>query len=355
MADLTPTARTCATRAIKEAKHRALHPGVEPPRAGAQAAAPLFSGTVHLVRLTFDTPSGPVGVDAADHAVALQFLQLAAPPITAYATQYGPNSIAIDPAVGVDTVTPPGGTTYSDADLAGWVDQYAQAHAIPAGDAVSVLNPPSGVENTDAPASQGVLGYHNVSPGGVMYTFVNAMGSGFTLDDAADVYAFALAHETEEMTVDPQANLSNPEVSDPCSGNCGVSYRDYFDASGNYINSGSAFPPGYPYAFFVSGFVTPAQANACPAPAAACAYPPPGTPGPGPAPPPNPTACLQEIGTGVEEFLAGNTTQGIVDVENGIYCLLDSLGISVARFALHAVKDDLEKLKADLDAELHKV
>jgi hypothetical protein len=347
--------RICVTRPIKESKHRALHPDIEPARPGTAAAAPLFSGTFHLVQLTFQTPGGPVGVDAADHAVALRFAQLAAGPVSAYAGQFGPNSVAVDPNIGALAVTPSGGTTYSDAELAGWVDQYAAANGVPAGDAVVVYNPAAGVENTDAPVSQGVLGYHNISPGGVVYSFINALGSGFTLDDAADIYAFASSHEFEEFAVDPAANLSNPEVSDPCSGNCGVSYRDYFDSGSNYLGSGSAFPPGYPYAFFVAGFVTPAQANACPAPANACAYAPPGSPNPGPTPGPNPIDCLRDIELGVQEFLAGNTTAGLIDVEVGIICLLNSLGISAARVPARVARDNIARLKSEIEAEIKRL
>jgi len=177
-------------------------------------------------------------------------------------------------------VTPSGGTTYTDAELAGWVDAYAASANLPAGDAVAVLNPPSGVENTDAKVSEGVLGYHSLSPKGHPYLFVNVQGAGLRPDDPAGYFALALSHELQEMLVDPQANGANPEVCDPCAGNCSpTSALELFDAGSNYLGSvttsTTAPPAGTPYAFYLNSMVRPANATDCPAPPAACAYAPP--------------------------------------------------------------------------------
>jgi hypothetical protein len=104
---------------------------------------------------------------------------------------------------------------YNDSILSGWVDQLAKANGLGADSCPMFLNP-QGVVNTDADPAQGVGGYHNISSSGVPYAFVNVMGHGLTVDDRQDVYAVALSHEIAEMTVDPKANGSNPEVSDPC-------------------------------------------------------------------------------------------------------------------------------------------
>jgi len=240
----------------------------------------LFSGTLHFVALQFHTPSGVVGVSANDTLVAVAFCTTIAPIASRYASQYGPNSLGVAPGAPGTPVTPSGGTTYSDAELAGWIDAFAAAANLPAGDAVAVLNPPSGVENTDARVSEGVLGYHSISPKGRPYLFVNARGSGFQPNDPSGFFALALSHELQEMLVDPRADGSNPEVCDPCAGNCGsTAALELFDASARYLGavttSTTAPPPGTPYAFYLNSMVRPANATDCPAPAAACAYPPP--------------------------------------------------------------------------------
>jgi hypothetical protein len=158
------------------------------------------------------------------------------------------------------------------------------------------------------------------------YSFINCLGTGLTLDDRADVYATALSHEIAEMCVDPAADLSNPEVSDPCAGNCGVDYRNYFDIDGNWLQNNSG------YAFFTDGIATPAGVNSCPAPIAACIYQP-GQTTPNPNPP-NP--CLEEIQAGIAAIQAGNIAVGINDLINGIICLIRNGFISK--------KDILEKL-----------
>ncbi|HEV2166696.1 MAG TPA: hypothetical protein VGS23_06975, partial [Thermoplasmata archaeon] len=143
--------------------------------------------------------------------------------------------------------------------------------------AILVLNPP-GVVNRDAKETGGVgvIGYHGMAS--VPYSFVNLLGSGFTLDDRSDLFAEAVSHEIAEMTVDPRADDSNPEVCDGCGGNCrGQSaYRVYFDELGRYLGSSTSFPPALAYAFFLSAIAPPSFASDCPAPEAGCAYPPPG-------------------------------------------------------------------------------
>jgi hypothetical protein len=165
------------------------------------------------------------------------------------------------------------GNKYNDQALAGWADQVAKQNGL-SGACLAFLNP-RGVLNTDADASQGVLGYHGLSPGGSPYVFMNATGSGFTLQDLQDFYALAVSHEIAEMVVDPRADGSNPEVCDGCGPNCEPVLMDYFDAAGAYLKTSTAFPPPFGFGFYINAIVKPGSATACPAPDSACAYAPP--------------------------------------------------------------------------------
>ncbi len=182
------------------------------PRPHAAASAPLFRGTLVFAAVTFRTSSGSVSVAPADLGVAMDFARLAAVPIVAYATQYGPNAVAVGAQPVPFTASVPSGR-YNDQALQGWVNAIVSVNRLPADSCVVVLNP-QGVVNTDADPSQGVGGYHGFAS--VPYCFVNAMGTGFTVPDQTDIYALALSHEIAEMVVDPRADLGNPEVCDPC-------------------------------------------------------------------------------------------------------------------------------------------
>src|SRR5437773_1101721 len=87
------------------------------------------------------------------------------------------------------------------------------------------------------------------------------------------------------MTVDPMADLSNPEVCDSCAGNCGLTYYESFASNKAYLGGGTSPVAGY--AFFINSVVAPSEVRNCPASPAGCAYAPSGVP---PAPPgPTPT------------------------------------------------------------------
>ncbi len=240
-----------------------------PPRAGAEVSGPLFSGTLRFVRTTFLSGGISLAVPDPDFDVAMGYAGLAVAPLSAYASQYGPNKLAVASAPVPFSATVTGGR-YNDSILSGWADQIAKANGFGADSCLVFLNP-QGVVNSDADATQGVLGYHNISASGVPYAFVNVMGAGLTLDDRNDVYAVALSHEIAEMTVDPRADGRNPEVADGCAGNCAVDYRNYFDSSGSWL--GASPTPGY--RFFTDGVATPSSVAQCPAPKSSCCYPPP--------------------------------------------------------------------------------
>jgi hypothetical protein len=240
-----------------------------PPVGGKVAVVPLFAGTLRFVQATISSQGTDFTLPAADLGTAMAYAKMSAPPLSSYASQYGPNSLA----VAIDTIplqVSIVGGKYNDQSLAAWVDQLAKARGL-GPDSCPVFLNPRGVVNTDADVNQGVLGYHNISPGGIPYAFVNVMGQGLTIKDEQNLYALALSHETVELLVDPAANGSNPEVSDGCSGNCNVEFRNYFDASGSWLGGS----PTSNYAFFTAGCVKPASASQCPAPISSCTYPPP--------------------------------------------------------------------------------
>jgi hypothetical protein len=257
--------RLCVTRRWKQARGLAATPAAAPP-------SPLLHGTVYLANLEFTGPGGPWLVSPTDLATVQAYLLKAALPITAYAQQYGPAALSVGAPLPLRSVPLPG-ASYTDAQLQQWIDAMSQASSLGPNSAILVLNPP-GVENQDAKESGGVgvLGYHGKSS--LPYSFVNLLGSGFSLADPQDVYAEAVSHELAEMTVDPNADNSNPEVCDGCGTNCqGQSaFRSYFDDGGRYLGSSQSFPPTFPYTFFISAIAKPAVASECPVPASGCAY-----------------------------------------------------------------------------------
>lgn len=246
-----------------------LHSPVPGP--GALRGTP-FQGTLRFLHVNYDLgAAGTVSLAPPDVATALRYAILAAPALQRYAAQYGPCQLAVAPTV-VPVRFPVGGNSFTDAQLQTWIKGLLANSTLSVTDAPVILAPP-GVVNTDAPAGQGVLGYHGHAT--VPYAFVNVLGSGLSIPDGPDAFALALSHEIAELAVDPAADGSNPEVCDPCGPNCQTALRDYFSASGGYLGTTTAFPPAYTYAFFLNAVVQPAAAAACPAPVRACAYGPP--------------------------------------------------------------------------------
>ena len=235
------------------------------------ALGPLFKGTLHFVQMQFtitNQGNAVVELSAADLGVAVAYAQRAIGPISAYASQYGPNNLAVAPNVISYPVTLPS-PSYTGDQLRGWVD--AIAATLPADAAVVIMNP-AGVTHSGIP---GYLGYHAHST--VPYIWSMTSGQNWTVDDRAFQFAGVLSHEIAELTVDPLANDSNPEVCDGCAGNCGNWFAAYFDAGGNYLETLETLPPtSLQYAFFINSIIQPAYAGACPGdPMTACSYPPP--------------------------------------------------------------------------------
>lgn len=297
--------RSCATRALKVARHLqltrpdilpaeeplegfasilegsdptmryllrdALAPGKLPTVSGA-VPGPLYSGTLAIVRVSFQTRKGAYAVAVADAAATSAYLTFAAPAIARYCGQYGTTGLSVGTSVVDYSVSLPNGQ-FNDSMLQGWVNDLVARGRLPAGPSAPIFLAPPGVLNTDADPSRGVLGYHGFAT--IPYAFVNVLGTGFTVEDPHDQFALAVSHEVAELTVDPRADGSNPEVCDPCGPNCQPPLRAYFDAAGAYLTTEVPFPPNLAYRFFLNAIVQPGSATACPAPVAACAYSPP--------------------------------------------------------------------------------
>jgi len=241
------------------------------PMPRAVATDPLFQGTFVFVQVTFRTSSGSAAVDARHLKTAIAYSKRAVEPISRYAAQYGTNRLAVSPSVIPFEASVPGGQ-YNDQTLQGWVRSIVVPGGLPTNPCLIILNPPE-VVNADADPRKGIGGYHNFA--GVPYIFVNAMGSGFTTPDPANVFALALSHEIAETAVDPRADGVNPEVCDPCGPNCQTVWIDFFDEKGAYLRTTQSFPPSFLYAFFINAIVRPEASTQCPAPGSGCNYAPP--------------------------------------------------------------------------------
>jgi hypothetical protein len=74
------------------------------------------------------------------------------------------------------------------------------------------------------------------------------------------------------------------------------------------------------------------------------------TPQPNPQPSPQPIiGCAKEIVQGVKDIIEGNTTTGIDEVEGGIFCLTQNLGISLVELEL---KRAAQTVKKDIEAHI---
>jgi hypothetical protein len=196
------------------------------------------------------------------------YAQHAAVPISEYAAQYGPNSVQVSQTLVTYRASVP--SAYTDEDVQRWVNEMAAG--LPGNSSIFIISP------------QGVPGPPEVGPDGgyhfranIPYMILGVYGTGLTLPDTADVYAQGVSHEIAEMVVDPNANLVNPEVCDPCDTNCNMLNRCYFDGADKYLGSNQAMPPGgFPYSYFICAIVQPAGAGGmCQGSLGTCQYAPP--------------------------------------------------------------------------------
>ena len=197
------TALASLHRADRDPKLAGPFAGVAFPRLLTAGFNPLFSGTLFFVRVFFTVQNqnnAVVSVSAADMTTALQYASRAVVPISEYASQYGPNSVAVNSKILSFSVTLPG-NTYNDAQLQTFVNMIASQQNLPSGACVVVLNP-LGMVNTSGSLSNGVGGYH--SKANVIYIFVNVAGQSLAISDPPFDYAGSVSHEIAEMVVDPR-------------------------------------------------------------------------------------------------------------------------------------------------------
>jgi hypothetical protein len=241
------------------------------PAPGKTARAALFQATVHFAQVTFTTSSSSLVVPTADMNTIVQYAQRAAVPIAEYAKQYGPNLLGVSSTLLTRTISVPSGS-FSDSDLNGLVNDIATANRLPAGDCVFIVIP-AGLTGTGTNTSAigDNSGFH--SKANNPYIAAGVFHTGLTLQDVADVYAMVVSHEMAEMAVDPNGDLSNPEVCDPCDINCHNLTRFYFDAGDNFLGVNQATPPGgFPYNYYICSIVRPSGASGCPASTSDCQY-----------------------------------------------------------------------------------
>lgn len=239
------------------------------PKVSNASGDPLFKGTLHFVQIQFAVQNqGNLAVSAADISVAIDYSTAASPAISAYARQYGANSLTVSQSISAYNVNLPS-ASYNDGQLQSWVDQVAAGLG---NDACVVVLNPQGMTNKSGDRAAGIGGYHGLAS--VPYIFVNLFGANLTVADEQFAYAQILSHEIAEMVVDPRVDGKNPEVCDGCGPNCQSVFLDYF-GNGGYIKSTQAWPPNFAYNFYINAIVRPASATACPAPANACDYGPP--------------------------------------------------------------------------------
>jgi hypothetical protein len=240
--------------------------GTRLPTPGRTARDALFSGTIHFAQVTFHTSGGDFVIPDADMNMIVQYAQHAIVPIAEYATQYGPNSIAVSSTLITHTVNVPSGS-YSKDDLRGFVNDMASANGIPSQDAIFVISP----QGVTSPEVGGNSGYHD--HGDVAYIVAGVFATNLTLRDDDDVYAMVVSHEIAEMVVDPLVDGQNPEVCDPCDINCSNLTRIYFDNFDNFLGFNQSSPPGgFTFAYYICAVVKPDGAADCPASAASCQY-----------------------------------------------------------------------------------
>jgi len=264
-----------ALQVVNPGLRKALADGSQFPPINGKVTAPLFKGQLVVANLKFDVAGKPVALGDDDIKCAIEYLKCAVPPISAYVGKYGECRLKVSPTH-VDFPVKLADKSYNNDTLKSWVNQIYKSANVDGDVCVVVLNPPELVNvnaNLNAPTAK-VYGYHDMAD--VPYCFVNVSRGGLSVKDEDHAYAPALSHEVAEMTADPRADHSNPEVCDSCASNYQNPFFDYFDANGAYLDAKRADEPAPAgYAFFISAVTQPKFVTAMPAPASACRYPPP--------------------------------------------------------------------------------
>jgi hypothetical protein len=257
---------------VKERLRREKPPGGPRPHLFGD---PPFQGTLYFVEVKFTVTSKNtvISVPLADIEIGVQYARLAVLPLSAYCSQYGPNSLTVSSTI-LGYAASIGGTTYNDDDVQGWVNSIRSQHNLdPDSSCLIIFNP---VELTDSDGHRSdTLGYHDKAD--MPYCLINMFAKGLTVDDKFDLYADALSHEIAEMTCNPGAHFYSTEVCDACGNDCNP-WRNFFrvpsaSVANSYLQSGRGVL-GAPFTFFTAAVSTPDHTD-CPAPDGGCAYPPP--------------------------------------------------------------------------------
>src|ERR1700733_14061098 len=244
--------------------------GITFPAITDKVAGPLFGGQLHFVQIKFavaNQGNATISVSGPDMATIVTYASAVSSIISDYADQYGAASLTVNPAVIPFTVQL-ATNQYSDAQLQQWVNQIAAT--LPPNSALAIPNP-LGIVDTHGALANGTFGYHDIA--NVPYLIVNLRGTGLSVADQAQSFATNLSHEMAEMTGDPKADKSNPEVCDPCGPNCQSTVVDFFQMDGSYLGS-EQWPtqPAYSFDLQINAIVMPRSSRSCPAPLTDCAY-----------------------------------------------------------------------------------
>jgi len=243
------------------------------PQVGAkERSTPLFSGTIHFAQVAFQTPTGEFTLATADMRAMVSYAKHAMVPISQMVRQYGSSSVSISAKL-LRFTARMSSRRFSDAELQGWIREIGKANGLAKDSCVVVPCP----QHVSAGGIGANAGYHGVAATAKLpYIVFGVHGTNLTLADRPDTYAMVVSHEIAEMVVDPNANETNPEVCDPCCGNCcNKFYRAYFGQSDKYLGTNQRTPPGgLPFAYYTavvvrpSGITTPQEC----APKADCDY-----------------------------------------------------------------------------------
>ena len=229
----------------------------------AMVASPLFDGTLVFAQIIFVRPNQPdYFISMADMQTAASYASLAVVPIQSYASLYGPSSVTVSPNI-IPFPAILTGNSFTQSDLEGWVDQVAQL-AQATNPCIVVLHDRS--LPTTPIFTNHRNSFHFTTPAGTPYCYCLAFGQNLSVADnnhtinnlpRQKVYAHILSHEIAEMVVDPLADLSNPEVCDPCAGNCSNELFDLFDQNGFFIGGTADTASATGFSFFINSIVRP--------------------------------------------------------------------------------------------------
>jgi hypothetical protein len=255
------------------------------PTPRASVPDPLFSGTLTFVKINYNRPNQPTfSMALADIQTAVNYASLAVDPIHRYGSQFGQNSLAVSSNILSFDVTLQG-DTFGDSDVQGWVDSIVRDNSLTNACVVILHDASRANSPTNSAASGSTLGYHSMTGGGHPYCFCKVSGTNLAIADqngTFGLYAGILSHEIAEMTVDPKANVHNPEVCDACFGNCNNFQFDLFDSNRVFLGGTSRVSTASSFTFFVDSVVRPDAydpSTECALPGsdltAVCVYPPP--------------------------------------------------------------------------------